>query len=83
MKWGLSQQGWPPRIFCLLNVPHPQRTTPMRTCIVDKKFYDESGSVLCHPVVHWEGEPMERTTHPLNCSLYRRNVPCQRITLQG
>ena len=40
--------------------------------IVDKKFYqDEKGSVICWPVIHWEGEVSDSTTHPVNVKPYR------------
>ena len=44
--------------------------------ITGLEFFDEDGQVICYPVVHWEGEPLEHICHPINVEPYRpHNLP--------
>jgi hypothetical protein len=42
--------------------------------MVGRKFYeDKIVGVVCWPVVHWEGEVMEHSCHPVNVEPYRKS----------
>jgi hypothetical protein len=42
--------------------------------VTDKAFYEEDGRVVCYPEVHWEGNVMASTNHPMNVTPYRQHA---------